>query len=58
MKIIAIFAFIFISVIATWLYNTNFLAIDSCLDNGGCWRYKTQQCEYKDQAICDSEHNK
>jgi hypothetical protein len=40
---------------AMYLYQTNFFAIDSCLDQGGCWRYQTKQCEFEDQLKCDQE---
>ena len=27
--------------------NRDFLAIDSCLDSGGRWNYKTRTCEHR-----------
>lgn len=26
------------------IFGTNFLSIDSCLDRGGVWHYKVEQC--------------
>ena len=40
---------------ALYLYARNFFAIDYCLDQGGCWRYQTEKCEFVDQLKCDQE---
>ena len=29
-----------------------FLAIDGCLDDGGCWDYIRNRCEINDQGYC------
>jgi hypothetical protein len=41
--------------VAGWFCQSNFFAIDSCLDQGGCWRYQTKQCEFVEQKKCDEE---
>jgi hypothetical protein len=40
------------------LYYTDFFSIDSCLDRGGCWLYKSEQCEFNDPQKCHKERFK
>jgi hypothetical protein len=36
---------------SAWLRGS--LAIDACLDSGGCWNYSEQECELENQFKCD-----
>jgi hypothetical protein len=36
---------------------TDFFAVDSCLDQGGCWNYNARQCvlEQDLEMLCEQE---
>jgi hypothetical protein len=39
-------------VVIEWPRLSRFLAIDRCLDAGGCWDSDHQRCEFTDQSKC------
>lgn len=44
--------------VAAWLALPavrEFIAVDRCLDQGGCWDAAHGKCEFKDQAKCTPE---
>jgi hypothetical protein len=49
------FLILVIAAIAGWLYYSDTLAIDACLDKGGCWNSSARQCEFQDQKKCSGQ---
>ena len=55
-KVLVIFTFILVIGIVYFLFFTDFMKADGCLDSGGCWDYQDKVCRKEEdntQQLCD-----
>ena len=46
MKRLVVAGFALLVIVAAAIWFRNFLAVDSCLDNGGRWDYERRECDH------------